>query len=255
MNNYFAYDLRRAWYNGGFSALCVGILPLISYLFGTLFYLVGMMDSLPSYELTLTMLPIAIIIYVLIFPAKLYGEVTDRRAGSNFLMLPASTGKKFTSLLLILVVILPVSIAILFVCSDLILSLIPSYDGGVFKDLINIKIPGFNVGQLFGKGHFSESLIAISTIEQCINTILFFTLGALIFKRKKTGKTILSYLVVMLVIALIVFSIANHILGGIDETEWNISETGIAIIINIINISAGVLLGFFVYRRLKKIEL
>lgn len=253
---YFAYDLRRAWYSCGFSALCVGILPIIGYLFGLAFYLIGLMDHMPNQSLTVTFLPIATIIYMLVFPVKLYGEITDRRIGSNFLMVPASTGAKFASMVIILLAILPIAMTALFVCSDLILSLIPSYGGSLISSLLSSDIPGFKDGTVVSKGlALSENLIATTTLEQAANFILFFTLGALIFKKKKTGKTILSYIAIMSVVVLLIYCIGEFIIGDVHINDWQPSQTGLAIFCHTVNIGVGVLLGYFIYHRLKKIEL
>lgn len=252
---YFTYDLRRAWYSCGFSALCVGILPLIGYLFGLAFYLIGFMDHMPTNSLTMTFVPIATIIYILVFPVKLYGEITDRRIGSNFLMIPASTGAKFASMVIILLVVLPVALSVLFICSDLILSLIPSYGGSLFSSLPSSDIPGLKE-TVFSKGMtLSDNLIATTTLEQAANFILFFTLGALIFKKKKTGKTILSYIAIMSVVVLLIYCIGHLIIGDLNINDWKPSKTGFAIFCHTVNIGVGVLLGYFIYHRLKKIEL
>lgn len=252
---YFAYDLRRAWDRGGLSALCVGILPLIGYLFGLAFYLIGFMDHMPTNSLTMSFVPIATMIYILVFPVKLYGEITDRRIGSNFLMISASTGAKFASMAILLLVILPIALIALFVCSDLILSLIPSYGGSLISKLLSSDIPGLKE-TIMGKGvMLSDKLIATTTLEQAANFILFFTLGALIFKKKKTGKTILSYIAIMSVIVLLIYCIGQLIIGDMNINDWQPSKAGLAIFCHTINIGVGVLLGYFIYYRLKKIEL
>lgn len=255
---YFAYDLRRAWYNCGLSAICVGALPLVLYLFCLLFNALGMIKSLPDSTVTASLIPVAYMIYILVFPAKLYGEITVRRAGSNFLMLPASPGCKFASMLLILLLVVPLSIAVLFSASDLMLSLIPSYGHSMFAktSIINRTIDSVAV---FGNGQLiSENLLATTTLEQFFNVVLFFTLGAVIFKRKKTGKTILSYLAVVMIIVVVVMIAAKFIPShtlrimaeNLDLTKWSF-----IVICHAVNIAVGSLLGFFIYRRLRKIEL
>lgn len=254
---YFAYDLRRAWYNCGLSAICVGALPLVLYLFCLLFNALGMIKSLPDSTVTASLIPVAYMIYILVFPAKLYGEITVRRAGSNFLMLPASPGCKFASMLLILLLVVPLSIAVLFSASDLMLSLIPSYGHSMFAktSIINRTIDSVAVGngQLI-----SENLLVTTTLEQFFNFVLFFTLGAVIFKRKKTGKTILSYLAIVMIIVVVVMIAAKFIPShtlrimaeNLDLTKWSF-----IVLCHAVNIAVGSLLGFFIYRRLRKIEL
>lgn len=249
---YFAYDIRRAWYNCGISALCVGLFPIIAYIFGILFYLVGVTEF-PTVHVTAVMIPIAVIFYVLFFPGKLYGEVTDRRAGSNYLMLPASRCEKFTSMLLMLILVLPLAISVIFCISDLLLSIIPTYGGTLWSMIDSLNIVSSNP-KIEGNGTlFTETLFALTVFEQFANFVLFFLLGALIFKRKKTGKTILCYMLIMTILILIIIFAAN--LVGNYDVSYDMSDRRLAIISNVINLAVAVLLGFFVYRRLKKIAL
>jgi len=253
---YFSYDLRRTWYSCGFSALCVGILPLIGYFVAFLFHIAGLPNSMPSVEITKVFVPICICIYVLMFPAKLYGDITDRRAGANYLMLPASTGAKFASMLLILLLVIPISLFVLFCVSDLLLSLMPGYGQGLTSTLFLEDFSELHRGQFFGKGMIlSDNLIATTSLEQLFNFILFFTLGSLIFKKKKTGKTILSYIAITATLVLICFCIANLFFKDFRTFSLEMSETATIILCNGINLAVGALLAFFIYRRLKKIEL
>lgn len=252
---YFSYDLRRAWYNCGLSAVCVGALPLIFYLFSLLFHVLGLNASPTDSSATAALIPVAYILYVLVFPAKLYGEITVRRAGGNFLMLPASIGVKFASMLLILLLVVPLVIAIIFSACDLLLSIIPSYGPNLMARASD------DLSGLLGSG-FSMRLLASTTIEQFFNCVLFFTLGAIIFKRKKTGKTILSYIALVMILVIIVLLIANAVSANAEfETDLKyylsdyLKEWHFELFCNTVNISFGLLLGFFVHRRIKKIEL
>lgn len=251
---YLSYDLRRVWYNCGLSAVCVGILPLIGYLFCLMFHMVGISSALPTNAVTVSLVPVAIVLYVVIFPAKLYGEITNRRAGSNFLMLPASTGAKFASMLIMLLIVLPLATLLLFGLSDLLLSIVPSYGSSlisnaqVMSSLLRVDI--------LGKGaDASYNLWAAVTIEQFFNIVMFFALGAIIFKRKKAGKTILCYIAVIMAIVFILLLAAKSFLKDYEHMDLGMSEGTAAVILNVVLIAVGLLLGYFIYRRLKKIEL
>lgn len=252
---YFSYDLRRAWYACGLSALCVGLLPVTGYIFGLLFTVTGILGFFPTNTVTTTLLPIASILYITVFPAKLYGEVTNRRAGSNFLMLPASTGVKFASLLIMLLIVLPFAVTALFCISDLLLSIIPSYG----QSLVS-RIGSHEISIWLRSTDFENScymgLWAAAGIEQFFDSVLFFALGAIIFKRKKAGKTILSLIGIMSVVALIFILITTKVFTIEDiDVDKEMFEWSLAILCNVVNIAVGVLLGYFIHRRLRKIEL
>lgn len=247
---YFAYDLNRAMLNSGISALIIGLSPIMIYILGIFFYLLGA-NLMPTSKLTLVLLPSVVAVYVLFFPSKLYGEITDRRTGSNFLMIPASTCEKFISLLLIVLVVLPISITALFIASDLLLSIIPSYGINLFERLSQAELSAHFIKDEFV---FSNWTLSANIIEQSINYILFFTLGALVFKRRKTGKTILSYILIVTALVLILSAIAS-ILGHTSFSfEFDSQFSLFWLFSHIINISIAVLLGFFIFRRLKRME-
>ena len=253
---YFIYDLSRAWYNSGISALVIGMSPIIIYIFGVIFHLLGI-SSEPTSKVTLVMLSVIVLIYALTFPAKLYGEITDRRAGSNFLMVPSSTCEKFISLILIVLVVVPLFISILFCASDLLLGMVPSYGPTLHERLAVLDLSDYIVSD---EAELTDSLLTASSIEQMVNFILFFTLGTLLFKKKKTGKSILSYVLVVTVLVLLIGGVVCLFDGSITVNisrhyDLNMSMETLTILTHTINLLITALLGFFICRRLKKIQL
>ena len=134
---YFAYDLNNARNNFGVSALTVGLLPLILLFFNTLFGLVFTGD-VPQVVLPakVVILVFAFIIVAISGPVKLYGHLTERRSGSDWLMIPASSFEKFLSMALMLCIVLPVAVLGLFSICDLLLSwIVPFYGDSVVCQL------------------------------------------------------------------------------------------------------------------------
>ena len=84
--NYFLYDLRRGWNNYGISLLLLGIIPALIFL---VFQFVSLIsgDGIGETPDEMKFLSIFLACIVVFFGAgaKLYGFVTEKRAGSDFL--------------------------------------------------------------------------------------------------------------------------------------------------------------------------
>ena len=89
---YFVYDLRRAKNNYWISLLLMGLLPVALYLVYQFFSLIGGngLAELPNEAKTIAVV-ICVFAVMLGAGAKIYGSITEKRAGSDYLMLPAST--------------------------------------------------------------------------------------------------------------------------------------------------------------------
>ena len=106
---YFLYDLRRAWNNYGLSLLLMGLIPIILYVVYQLISLVsGRGTGLVPDPMKFVGLFAVLCVVLLGAGTKLYGFVTEKRAGSDFVMLPASTTEKWLSLALMVCIVLPV---------------------------------------------------------------------------------------------------------------------------------------------------
>ena len=187
--NYFLYDLRRAKNNYGLSLLIMGLIPVILYVVYLLLSLISGqgVDPMPD---GMKFGAIFALLFVVIFGAgtKLYGFVTEKRAGSDFLMLPASTTEKWLSMVLMVCIVLPVVFFALLLLSDGVMSLVfPNTYGNRLLDrnLISDLLYGIQ-----GEQGISLNLPAILFCSWCEN-ILVFTLGAICFKRAKVAKTLL----------------------------------------------------------------
>ena len=99
--NYFAYDLRRAGNNYGISLLVLGLMPVILFIIHLLTMLLrgGNVYTMPG-ESKIIVLSIVLFVTAVSAGVKIYGSITDKRTGSDFLMLPASTTEKWLSMVL-----------------------------------------------------------------------------------------------------------------------------------------------------------
>lgn len=192
---YLTYDLNNARYSYGLSLLIIALLPAIIFFFTQLFSLIFTFQF-TEYDSTISVAGLAIgtIILQLSAPTKMYGALTEKKQGSDWLMIPASSFEKFLSMVVILCVVLPVLFIVGFSCCDLIMSLVPGYNGSFTKDGYD-AIAGFFQGMnsysefvTISKGAIFGQFWANWTFG-----ILVFALGAVIFKKRKVARTILCY--------------------------------------------------------------
>ena len=185
---YFLYDLRNAKNNYGLSLLIIGTLSISSFVIYELFSLI-FTQSFTEVPVAMKYMVFFISITVVLLGAgtKIYGNLTEKRAGSNFLMLPASTFEKWLSMGLILSIILPVILLALQLGSDALASFIfPNTYGDRLLELIAMQ-------EL--KDNLIENGIRINwtgiLLLEWSEYVLTFALGAICFKKSKIAKTIL----------------------------------------------------------------
>lgn len=212
--NYFLYDLRRAKNNYGLSLLLLGLMPVIIFLFFQFFSLISGngLTELPD-EMQFMAVFIATIVVILGAGVKLYGFVTEKRAGSDFLLLPASTLEKWLSILLMVCIVVPVILFSLTFLSDTLMSLVfPN----TYGDRMMVADLARNMFDILGEEGISINLPGLLFLNWCAN-ILTFTLGAVCFKKAKVAKTLLCVFAFSMVLSLIlVLSFGtSHI-----DTDW-----------------------------------
>jgi len=214
--NYFLYDLRRAKNNYGLSLLILGLIPILLYIITQFISLIsgnGISDLVD--EMKFVSIFSVWIIAIFSAGAKLYGFVTEKRAGSDYLMLPASTLEKWLSLALMVCIVVPaVLCALLFVSDGLMGLLFPnSYGDRIFSQVLDNRL-----FDSLGEEGIQFNLPAILFLGWCEN-ILVFTLGALCFKKAKAAKTLLCIMGVSMVLSTLMalFFGTTHI--GTEQLE------------------------------------
>ena len=242
--NYFAYNLRRAGNSYGISLLVLGLMPvilLVLHMLGSLFS--SGSTSPVSDQAKFTVFCVVVFVTAVSAGVKIYGSVTDKRAGSDFLMLPASTAEKWLSLSLMVCIVVPAALLALTLGSDALLSwLFPAAYG-------NGAIAGFcgDALNFTGNDDFYINIPAILFLGWCGCT-LTFTLGGLLFKKAKVAKTFLCLFAIGTVLSLL----AVLVVGSLDvqpeqlgrlEDSFNDPEVAIRTLNWIANISNFITLG------------
>lgn len=194
---YFAHDLLRCIKQVGLVTLITGLIPVILLFCAIcMFTATGVNDWTFDLEFTAGVAIIVFTIYFLFMPIPCYGELTEKRKGSNFLMLPASHTEKYISMIINCLIIFPLGLAALYFGSDAICSMLfPSrYEG------------------------FAATEILFGNDESCFATWIFFLpamvsaaglCGSLLFRKGKAAKTFITCSVSFIVFVLILISIAS----------------------------------------------
>lgn len=212
--NYFLYDLRRAKNNYAISLLVIGLLPVALYIITEFFSLItgnGVTELHDAAKFAAIFAGIAIV--MLSAGAKIYGSITEKRSGSDYLLLPASTFEKWLSMILIVCVVLPVVLFVLLFASDGIMSLVfPNTYG---DHAVRLDFARRLTGAISDEGLYFN-FPATMFLGWC-ESLLIFTLGAVCFKKAKVAKTLLSLMGFSMVISplmLLVFGNTNI------DTDW-----------------------------------
>lgn len=256
---YFKYDLFNAKNQFGLSLLILGFTPVIVFVFTQLFSVLFLSEwagnVVPARVLAIIC---AVFCTILVFPSKAYGKLTEKKAGSDWILLPASVFEKWLSMIIISVIVLPICLFSLLIVSDTLLALCfpVQYGSTIFSsDAINLfalSIPG--------EDSISFNASGIIFFDWC-NNILAFTLGAIVFKKSKVGKTILC----LFLFGCIIGAASTAILGttrlGSDDlvrlfSDWTITDAfrAINIFINSVYVITLALLSGGMYYRMKTIK-
>ena len=186
---YLGRDIRLARGNYLLGLLICACMPVIAYLFHVLGSLLftGSVDSFPM-AVKYVCIAVSTFVVIVTFPSKQYGRLTDKRYGSDYLMLPASTLEKFLSCLVISCLVVPFVLYLVMFGLDSFMSLLaPGYGDAMLPGIVDFfgrvsegigDVVSVNVGLMCG-------------LNWC-ESILCFVLGAVVFKKSKVAKTILA---------------------------------------------------------------
>lgn len=191
---YFVYDLKRQWKNIGLLMLIFALFPIIFYMIymffaalfdgGLLRIFSGLEIEGPTGWARFGVFAMMTVIFVMIYPSRSYGEITDKAKGSEWLMLPASRLEKFVSMILITLVVIPIIYIAVYLLSDAFVCLIDKSCGD--------SLMSFRINKEIGTSDFTIPangfwILATKVVEYAS----IFLLGGLIFKKWKVVGTVL----------------------------------------------------------------
>ena len=223
LGRYLVTDVKNAIARYGVSLLVIATVALTGYLLvGFFTMIVGAgWQSMPVAG-RLFMMVLSFIVLTISAPAKIYGFITDKKEGSSFLMVPASSLEKTISMILVCCVILPFAFFAVYLSLDQIVCLVDSKCG-------DSLIMAINNGQNFLFDTFqrlsreSNNVIpdysSLTTpwmyFDDIAQGFLLFLLGALIFKSSKPAKTVGCLILLSIALSMITTPIVMH--GAIER--------------------------------------
>ena len=212
---YFAYDLKSIWREQRVFLLVWCLLPIFFYMvymffsaFGHGFFSIlnGISINRPPLAIRVSVFSLASVIFLVLFPSRTYGFVTEKAKGSAWLMLPASRLEKFLSMVLICLVIAPIVYFCVYLLSDALVCLLDRQCGSsilaAWNDFFTYRLTDEHVW-LGGNGLWA-------LVSSCLQITSVFLLGALIFKKMKVTKTVLALFVVSMVLFAIFATFMSH---------------------------------------------
>lgn len=230
--SYLKYDLTRMWRTHMKAAIVIGLMGLFGYFISVLFSLIaGQGWSGPGLSARWSLLLAAIVVLQL-YQTRTYGHLTDKREGSAFLMLPASTTEKWLSMMLHTLVVVPLLFLVAAFGVDALLTLLdPSLGMSMAASVFQSDILS-----LFAE--FSEEmpvglLLSMFIASFCTN-FLFFLLCGVCFKKRKIAWAFLIILGISILLPIFVqpltgsvdienWSEARHFLTGLSVALWLIA--------------------------------
>lgn len=212
--NYLLADGKSCFSNFGLDLLVYTFSGLGLYLLLGIFHLFGLFKFM-SYTSTTSWVIFGLMVFCVFVTmgAKCYGYVTDKRSGSLYTLLPVSVLEKTLSII-IWSLIIPLLSIFAYLGVDWILSSIdPSYGSSLIESAFGLS-NGFSLmAEEVATEGFDLDFITnpFIYIDDLLASILIFVLGALMFKKNKIAKTILTIIAVSIVLSGI---------GGAIFSQW-----------------------------------
>ncbi len=259
---YFKYDLKQMWRNHSKAAILIGGASAIFYVVWLLFSLVFAQQwTTPPIAARVVFLIIAFAILEL-YQVRTYGYLTEKKAGSAWLMVPASKAEKYVSMLLVTLIVIPLLFFAVYFLIDGFLALVdPTYGqalmtgaAGAYQGLIDgmAALNGSSPISFTTSGLFGYTLVGFFC------NFLYFLLCGICFKKNKLVAAIAILFGISLLFSLITGLFLPQFINGISDsldetqlTEWVVRMMNISVAVTSL-ITVGLAWG--VWRRIKTIQ-
>lgn len=187
--SYFKYDLTQLWRNHMKAAVGIGLSGLIAYIVVITFNLIinGTWSG-PALGGRFSVFAIAFTVLEL-YQTRTYGYLTEKKQGSAWLMMPASTFEKWLSMIIITVLVLPLVFLLVSLTVDGLLSIIDPTVGTSMLASLDHGLQELGGGLVDVNTEYATTwsvgaFIPVLFVSMCVN-FLFFLLCGLIFKKNK----------------------------------------------------------------------
>lgn len=274
--SYMASDLRSCIADYGLSMLLISLMGVIIYV-GTV--IMGMIfnGSWGGPELSFRTAVFAMSMFVLFvtMPVKCYGKITEKKAGADFILVPASGLEKFLSMVIMTVFAAPLATAFVYLSFDAILCAVDISCGESIISSVSNTLNGVIAEAALAEGvpydfpQMEDFIRQVTNpwlyVDDLIGFSLIFLLGAIYFNRSKTVKTFIAFFMITSVLGMTLIPAVQAVFGDISfagslssEDVDNIFSMGIfrnAALIDTVNDTVvNILLLVGIYFRIKTLK-
>ena len=208
--SYFASDARNCVANFGLSAILISCAGVMTYLAVTLISLIFNGELVSSGQaLRLFVFCMAMIVMVTSMPVKCYGRLTEKRAGSSWLMIPASKTEKFASMVILNCIAIPLIMVTAYLLLDLIICTVDPSCGkslvfGLRELWFTVMETSIDSGEISVMLPDMEKFVhqvgnPLLYMDDTIMLMLIFLLGAIIFKNADFFLAVFCFLCVFII--------------------------------------------------------
>ena len=212
---YLASDAKSCASNYGLSMILISLMGLIIYV-GTV--IMGLIFNGewggPELSFRVFTFVVCLIVFTFTMPVKCYGKITEKKFGTQWLMIPASSLEKSLSMVVMTAIIMPIIICLTYLGVDAIICRLDSTCGtsiaasihSMLKGFVGISIASTSDLALFPNlaGFVKQISCPWLYVDDIIGMFLVTLTGAIIFHKSKTTKTILSYIAISIILGLVV---------------------------------------------------
>lgn len=256
----FTYDINKSIKNYGVTFIVLSMMPILSPLiYGVLSLCFSFEWNVPGLISRCAIFATGLAVLILSFAPSVYGKITDKRYGSEYLMIPASPFEKFLSMTIVTGIVIPLAFTLSYGLMDLLaLGLSLSEGESLLAFFFNHRVLG-NEG-------VAIRMDAIFILSTCLYSLIIL-LGSIYFKKFKVGKTLLVLFALSILMSWISVPVINMLVGNaqifeefaLNVEEWILANTDkleiyLNIFIDAVYIIEYAVLLTLLYLRVRKIK-
>lgn len=221
----FTYDINKSIKNYGVTFIVLSMMPILSPLiYGVLSLCFSFEWNVPGLISRCAIFATGLTVLILSFAPSVYGKITDKRYGSEYLMIPASPFEKFLSMTIVTGIVIPFAFTLSYGLMDLLaLGLSLSEGESLLAFFFNHRVLG-NEG-------VAIRMDAIFILSTCLYSLIIL-LGSIFFRKFKVGKTLLVLFVLSTLMSLLSVPLVNMIAGNAAVLEHFADEASAWILAN-----------------------
>lgn len=260
---YFKYDITQLWRKHSRTVLLIGFSGVIAYVVCVLFSLLfshtyqapGIIGRFSVFALAMLVLEL--------YQTRFYGFLTDKKQGSDWILIPASKAEKFVSMLLNTVIIIPFAFLFTYLFTDWLICLLDKSAGDALITGVSTLWDKFQLVPVEDRIELSQlglnpALFIIMTIVCGWGNYLYFLLCGICFKKNKIFYAILILfgvsILLSIVSAFIIPNIDFSAFDSFDEEKFKAIFRSIITVSYILGAIYTVAMGWGVWHRLNTIK-